>query len=124
MVGPDDRLPYTAILKTLEGSRRWDPDRVDLGGQLFGIVSSDIDKEPRRSVYASLPRALKIPSDMQPSKRWRRETEHALGRSALPSDEAPMASVWTLAMTALREVANDERDVLRILDVYASWRIQ
>src|SRR6266481_4395301 len=43
-LGPDDRL-HTAILKTLEGTRRWDPARVELGGHLFGIVASDISHE-------------------------------------------------------------------------------
>ena len=51
-VGPDDRL-HTAILKRHSKDRGAGiQDRVDLGGQLFGIVSSDIDKELRRSVKA------------------------------------------------------------------------
>jgi hypothetical protein len=46
-LGADDRL-HTAILKTLDGSRVWDPDRVNLGGHLFGIVHSDIAGPARR----------------------------------------------------------------------------
>ena len=37
-------------LPHLQGSRRWDPDRVDLAGQLFGITSSDIAGELRHGV--------------------------------------------------------------------------
>ena len=114
-VGPDDRL-HTAILKTLEGSRRWDPDRVDLGGQLFGIISSDIEAELRRSSKAT---HLSLEDDEhQDLEALQHETEDALARSAPASDEAPLAPVWTLAMKALREAAHGDRDVLRILDAY------
>lgn len=33
---------YDAIMKTLAGVRRWDSDRVDLLGHLFGVIRSDI----------------------------------------------------------------------------------
>jgi hypothetical protein len=114
-VGPDDRL-NTAILKTLEGSRQWDPDRVDLAGQLVGIISSDIECELRRSKKVA---HLSLEDDEhQDLEALQRETEDALAGNAPTSDEAPMAPVWTLAMNALREAARGERDVLRILDAY------
>ncbi len=115
LVGPDDRL-HTAILKTLEGARRWDPDRVELGGHLFGIVSSEITHELHRSKTAV---HLSLEDDEhQDLEALQHETEDALARRAPPSDETPIAPVWTLAMNALREVAHDERDVLRIVDAY------
>jgi hypothetical protein len=114
-VGPDDRL-NTAILKTLEGSRQWDPDRVDLGGQLVGIISSDIECELRRSTKVT---HLSLEDDEhQNLEELQRETEDTLARNAPTSDETPMAPVWTLVMNALRHAARDERDVLRILDAY------
>ncbi len=114
-VGPDDRL-NTASLKTLEGSRRWDPDRVDLGGHLFGTISSDVECELRRSKKVA---HLSLEDDEhQDLEALQYETEDALARSAPTSDETPMVPVWTLAMNALREAARGDRDVLRILDAY------
>lgn len=113
--GPDDRL-HTAILKTLDGSRQWDPSRVDLGGQLFGIVRSDIEGELRHQVNAA---HLSLEDDEhQDLEALQHETEDALARAAPESDEMPMAPVWTLAMKTLREAAHGDRDVLRILDAY------
>ena len=44
-VGPDDRL-HTAILKTLEGSRRWDPERV---GSWRSAVRDHLERHRRRA---------------------------------------------------------------------------
>jgi hypothetical protein len=113
--GPDDRL-HTAILKTLDGSRRWDPARVELGGHLFGIVSSQISHELDRGVKL---KHLSLEDDEhQNLEALQHETEDALARSTPATDEAPISPVWTLAMQALREVASGERDVLAILDAY------
>ena len=114
-LGPDDRL-HTAILKTLEGTRRWDPERVDLGGHLFGIVASDISHElehDEQFVDASLE-----DDEHQDLEALQHETEEALARSAPTSDERPAPNVWSLAMDALREVARGEPDVLAIIDAY------
>ena len=114
-VGPDDRL-HTAIVKTLDGSRRWDPARVELGGHLFGIVSSQISHELKHSDkfdHASLE-----DDEHQDLEALQHETEDALARTAPTSEETPTAPVWTLAMNALREVAAGEPGVLKILDAY------
>ena len=114
-LGPDDRL-HNAILKTLEGERRWNPARVELGGQLFGIVWSDITHElehGKKFKHVSLE-----DDEHQDLEALQQETDEALARTAPTSDETPLAPVWTLAMTALRDVARREPAVLRILDAY------
>jgi hypothetical protein len=112
---PDDRL-HTAIVQTLDGTRAWDPERVNLGGHLFGIVSSDISHEVARSEkydHCSLD-----DDEHQDLEALREETEDALARCAPTSDEVPTDSVWTLAIEALRRAADGETAVLRILDAY------
>lgn len=112
-VGPDDRL-HTAILKTLEGTRRWDPDRVNLGGHLFGIVSSDISSELK---HAGRFRHVSVQDDAQDLEALRDEVEHALARATPANDEAPRPA-WSIAIEALHELAGDERDVHALLDAY------
>ena len=114
-LGPDDRL-NTAILKTLEGTRQWDPARVELGGHLFGIVASDISHELERG--ASFEHVSLEDDEHQDLEALQHETEDALARSAPESEEIPTAPMWTLAMTALRDAARGEPNVLQILDAY------
>lgn len=112
-LGADDRL-HTAILKTLEGTRRWDPDRVNLGGHLFGIVSSDISSELK---HAGKFRHVSVEDDAQDLESLRDEVEDALARTAPANDEVP-CSPWSIAIHALRRLAGTERDVLALLDAY------
>lgn len=42
----EDRI-HTAIVKLYDGSRVWDPTRVDLCGFLYGVVESDLESELR-----------------------------------------------------------------------------
>jgi hypothetical protein len=114
-LGPDDRL-HAAILKTLEGTRRWDPERVDLGGHLFGIVASDISHELEHGEQFA---HLSLEQDEHHSREaLLQETEETLARCAPNDNRGPLASAWSLAMGALRDVARGEPDVLAILDAY------
>jgi hypothetical protein len=112
---PDDRL-NTAILKTLDGTRVWDPERVNLIGHLFGIVRSDVshdvewsEKYEHRSLDDDEHQDLEALND---------ETEDALARSAPTSDEIPTEPVWSLAIASLRRAADGNSAVLKILDAY------
>lgn len=112
-LGPEDRL-HTAIVKTLEGTRKWEPERVDLGGHLFGAVRSDITAElEHRNNFRHL-------SWESGSKRdraaLREEAELTLARDTETVHHARPA--WELAMSALRNVANDEPDVVALLGAY------
>lgn len=112
-LGPEDRL-HTAIVKTLEGTRKWDPDRVDLGGHLFGVVRSDITHElEHRNKFKHV--------SWEGSKRsvreaLREETELTLARDTEMVPE--LRPAWELAMSALRDAANDEPDVIALLGAY------
>src|SRR3569833_3626946 len=44
----EDRI-NTAVMKLLDGTRVWDPARVDLGDFLLGVLSSDLTAELRRA---------------------------------------------------------------------------
>jgi hypothetical protein len=118
-LGADDRL-HTAILKTLEGSRKWDPDRVDLGGHLFGVVSSTISHELRHGKRFE---HVSLDDDDQDLEALRQETEDALAERAdasthVASEDVPTEDAWTLAMRVLRHVARRELNVLALLDAY------
>lgn len=113
-LGPDDRL-HAAILKTLDGTRRWDPDRVNLGGFLFGIVSSDISSELK---HAGRFRHVSVQDDTQDLEALRDEVEDVLARTAPANDEVPASTPWSIAIDALRDLAGNERDVLALLYAY------
>jgi hypothetical protein len=113
-LGPDDRL-HTAILKTLDGTRRWDPDRVNLGGHLFGVVSSDISSELK---HAGRFRHVSVQDEAHDLEALRDEIEDSLARTAPANDELPSSATWSIAIDALRTLAAGERDVLALLVAY------
>jgi hypothetical protein len=118
-LGPDDRL-HTAIVKTLDGTRKWDPDRVNLGGHLFGVVSSDITSELKHSERY---RHLSWEDDEhQDLDALREEAEVTLARDAEPANNVgppvELRPAWALALYALKQAANDEREVLAIIEAY------
>lgn len=115
-LGAEDRL-HTAIVKTLDGSRLWDPDRIDLGRHLFGIIASDLDQELRHS--DRFPHASLEDDDTQDLDALRREVELAVSRSDIASREIPLtAPVWSIALVALRAISEEEPHVLAILRAY------
>src|SRR4029078_12939736 len=97
-LGPDDRL-HTAILKTLDGTRRWYPDRVNLGGHLFGVVSSDISSELK---HAGKFRHVSVQDDAHDLEALRDEVEDTLARTSPANDEVPCSAPWSIAIDALR----------------------
>ena len=113
-LGADDRL-HTAILKTLDGTRKWDPERVNLGGHLFGVVSSDVSSELK---HAGRFRHVSVQDDAHDLEALRDEIEDSLARTAPANDELPCSTPWSIALHALRSLATGEPDVLALLDAY------
>jgi len=118
-LGPDDRL-QTAIVKTLDGTRKWDPDRVNLGGHLFGVVSSDITSELKHSKRF---RHLSLDDSGQNVDGLLEETEDALARSTDPAitvtgEPVEPRTAWALALHQLKLAARDDREVLAIIEAY------
>jgi hypothetical protein len=102
-------------LKTLDGTRRWDPDRVNLGGHLFGVVSSDISSELK---HAGRFRHVSVQDEAHDLEALRDEIEDSLARTAPANDELPSSATWSIAIDALRTLAAGERDVLALLVAY------
>ena len=106
-----DRID-TAIMKLFDGSRAWDPARVDLCGFVLGVIASDLSSEMRRSKrfpQVSLrDRKLKLAEeDASNSIHARRATSHEAA-----------AGAWSVAMDHLRELAADDKGVLALLGAY------
>ena len=89
---------------------------MDLGGQLFGIISRRIEHELKHG--KKYPHVSLEDDEHQDLEALQHETEDALARETPISDETPIPPVWTLALTALREVAHGEPHVLKIIDAY------
>ncbi len=112
--GSDDRL-NGAVLKLLDGSRRWEPDRVDLSGFLFGVIRSDvaneIDGRKKRQEYSLENEALDL-DDLE------RETSEAMAEERVAKSEVPREIWWSRLMMSLRLLAHDDLRVLAILSAY------
>lgn len=122
----EDRI-HTAMMKLFDGSRTWDPTRVDLSGFLLGVVASDLTSELRR--------ATKAPQVSLDERNGKREDDYTGEPCAESSAESrasledgcsvPLApdspdAAWSLAMTNLRKQAAAAGDagVLALLGAY------
>lgn len=122
----EDRI-HTAIVKLHDGTRAWDPSRVDLSGFLYGVVSSDLETEVRR--------AKKVPQVAIEDQKRTREDDYT-GESCEESgaeSRAPMEDgwhvplvpesrheAWYVAIKNLREraAAAGDAQVLALLGAY------
>jgi len=112
--GPDDRL-HTVIVKTLEGTLRWDPSRCDLERHFLGGIAGEISHELERAVkFRSVP--LDANRDVEPLKR---STSDALRDQRESKDEVPKEVWWTAVMDEFRKHSSGDEAVLAILDAYA-----
>jgi len=128
----DDRI-NTAMMKLFDGSRMWDPTRVDLCGFLLGVIASDLTSELRR--------AKAVPQVSLDDRNRTREDDY----TGEPCDDSsadsharvedgwsvPIApdspdTAWYLAMTNLRERAAGVGDaaVLALLGAYEEGVVQ
>ena len=125
-LGTMDRI-NTAVLKLHEGDRVWDPERVDLGNFLLGVIASDLTSELRRAKRfpeVSLDEPTTTPEDDytgEPITDTRAATlagaELGPVRYACTEHES-IDGAWSIAMPHLREGAAKDRDVLALLATY------
>jgi DNA-directed RNA polymerase specialized sigma24 family protein len=122
----DDRVD-TAMLKLFDGSRTWDPTRVDLAGFLLGVVTSDLTSEMRRAK-----KAPQLPLEDQKRTREDDYTGEACDESSADSRASfengwrvPLApesrhAAWYVAMKNLHEraAAVGDAGVLALLGAY------
>jgi len=125
-LGTQDRI-HTAVMKLHDGSRVWDPERVDLGNFLLGVIASDLTTELRRAKrfpVLSLDEPATVPEDDysgEPITGTRgasiANTEPGPIRFARAEHES-LDGAWSIAMPHLREGAAKDRDVLSLLAAY------
>ena len=111
---PDDRL-HTAIVKTLDGTKRWDPTRVDLERHFLGAIASDVSHELERAVKF---RHVALDAENQNVEELEHETSEALRGAREGKDEVPKEAWWSIAMAEFRRHAPDDTGVLAIIEAY------
>lgn len=113
-----DRI-NTAVMKTLNGSYKWDPDRVGVDLHLLNVIASDISNEMRRSrrfAERGL-REVSLDDDEQSFDDLEQDVSEALEEERQTADEAP-ALLLVEVVGKLRTLAAKDQAVLRILDAY------
>ena len=105
-----DELVQDALSDTIAGVVRWDPSRYRLAAHLIGVIRSRSRHERARSI------------------RFRHETmsEHEIvfeGEVASERDH-DCAAVAQQALQALRDASQGDREVLKILDAYATGAVE
>jgi hypothetical protein len=111
----DDRL-HTAIVKTLDKTLVWDPDRVDLERFFLGAIAGDISHEIE---HAERFPQTSLDDEKQNQDVLEAETSDALAGERVAKNEVPKAAWWSEVMSALRAVIDpDDTGVLAILDAY------
>jgi hypothetical protein len=125
-LGTLDRI-HTAVMKLCAGSRVWDPERVDLGNFLLGVIASDLTAELRRATrFPEV--SLDVPTPT-PTDDYTGEPMPEAGGAAPASTEPGGAhyaraehesldSAWRIAMPHLHDAAAKDRDVLALLAAY------
>lgn len=121
-----DRI-HTAVMKLHDGSRVWDPERVDLGNFLLGVIASDLTSELRRA--KRFPTVWLDEPTTTPEDDYTGEpiTDTRAGSFAntepgpvgfARADHESLDGAWSIAMPHLREGAAKDRDVLALLTAY------
>jgi hypothetical protein len=111
--GLDDRI-NGAVMKTLDGTRAWEPSRCALIDFLFQAIRSDVSAEIEHLASfpeATLddPRVKLAPVEEQTIKALEetRSTPHAAA-----------AGFFSVIITELRELARKDKSVLKLLEQY------
>ena len=115
----DDRL-HSAIVKTLDGTKRWDPTRVDLEGHFLGAIASDLSHELER---AHKFRSVPLDAENENADELEHETSEALRGARESKDEVPKEAWWSIAMAEFRRHAPDDTGVLAIIDAYGHGKL-
>lgn len=112
--GADDRL-QAAIVKTLDGTLKWDPERVDLERFFLGAIAGDISHE--------LEHSDKFPHDSLEDEDLNLDDLEDEAGAALASQrtvkgEVPKKVWWSQIIDELRTLADGDIAVLAMLDAY------
>lgn len=110
----DDRL-HTAIAKTLAGTLRWDPVRVDLERHLLGAIAGDISHEIEHAL--NFPQ-VSLDAEHANADQLERETSEAVAGVRETKREVPKQAWWSAAMDEFRKHADGDAGVLAIVDAY------
>jgi hypothetical protein len=115
----DDRL-HTAIVKTLDRTLAWDPERVDLERHFLGAIAGDLSHELEHAV--EFPH-VSLDDKKRGTAALKAETSEAIAASRAVKDEVPTAAFWADVMSELRKHAGEDRQVLAILDAYEHGKL-
>ena len=110
----DDRV-HAAIVKTLAGTLRWDPMRVDLERHLLGAIAGDISHEIE---HATNFRHTSLDEERTDAEDLEREASNALAGTREAKGEVPKRVWWSAAMDEFRKHADGDAHVLAIVDAY------
>ena len=111
---PDDRM-HTVIVKTLDGTLRWDPSRIDLERHFLGAIAGEISHELER---AQKFQHVSLDADSQNVEELERETSDAISGDRESKQEVPKQVWWSIAMAEFRKHAPNDAGVLAIIDAY------
>lgn len=111
--GIDDRID-TAVMKLLDGTRKWEPSRCPLIAFLYQTVRSDVSAEIEH--LANFPEAplddehaqlTPVEAATIKTLETSRETSHAAA-----------ASYFSIVLADLRELAGNDKEVLKLLALH------
>jgi len=111
---PDDRL-NAVIVKTLDGTLRWDPHRVDLERFFLGAIAGEISHELER---AQKWRHVSLDPENENADELERETSDAIEGERETKQEATTQDWWSVAIAEFRRVAGNDEPVLAIVESY------
>jgi hypothetical protein len=111
--GLDDRI-NGAVMKTLDGTRAWDPTRCALIDFLFQAIRSDVSAEIEH--LASFPEAT-LDDPKLKLTAVEEQTIKALDETRATS-HAAVAGFFSVIVAELRELASKDKSVLTLLDIY------
>jgi hypothetical protein len=115
----DDRL-HGAIVKILDGTLKWQPERVDLERFLLGAVAGEISHEvehAQRFLHVSLD------DDARNQELLEAETSDAIAEERVVKNEVPMRAWWSDVIGAIRKHARGDLYVLAILGGYDDGKL-
>jgi hypothetical protein len=112
--GATERL-NSAIEKTLSRERTWDPERVDLAGFLYRVISNELSHEVEHAI--AFPHASRDDRKLDRDE-LERDTSDALDRTRASKPEVPKEAWWCEVMSKLRQLVGDDEGALLILHAY------
>jgi hypothetical protein len=116
---PDDRL-HTAIVKTLDGTLKWDPTRVDLERHFLGAIAGEISHELE---HAQKFRRVSLDDERDDSEELERDASDALSGQRESKQEVPKHVWWSAVMDEFRKHSNGDAGVLAIVDAYGNDKL-